>query len=73
MESLGVLGGLGLEGFCYSCIPTLFSSGLLTAWRVAERIFAEYSVSSSITHRRVIFVFIGLEGLLLFMYPNFIL
>ena len=28
--------------FCYSCIPTSFSSGLLTAWRVAERFFAEY-------------------------------
>ena len=28
--------------FCYSCIPTLFSSGLLTAWRVVERFFAKY-------------------------------
>ena len=27
--------------FYYSCIPTLFSSGLLTVWRVAERFFAE--------------------------------
>ena len=28
--------------FCYSCIPTSFSSGLLTAWKAAERFFAEY-------------------------------
>ena len=27
--------------FCYSCIPTSFFSGLLTAWRVAERFHAE--------------------------------
>ena len=28
--------------FGYSCIPTSFSSGLLTAWRAAERFFVEY-------------------------------
>ena len=27
--------------YCYSCIPTIFSSGLLTAWRAAERFYAE--------------------------------
>ena len=28
--------------FCYSCIPTSFFSGLLTAWRTMERFFAKY-------------------------------
>ena len=28
LEDLGALGRLGLEGYYYSCIPTLFSSGL---------------------------------------------
>ena len=42
MEGLGELGRLGLEGLCYSCILTLFSSGLLVAWRALERFFAEY-------------------------------
>ena len=32
--------------YCCSCIPTTFSSGLLTTWRAAERAL----VSSSITH-----------------------
>ena len=27
--------------YCYSCIPTIFSSGLLTAWRATERFYAE--------------------------------
>ena len=27
--------------YCYSCIPTTFSSGLLTAWRAEERFYAE--------------------------------
>ena len=27
--------------FCCSCIPTSFSSGLFTAWRTAERFYAE--------------------------------
>ena len=27
--------------FSYSCIPTLFSSGLLTDWRAAERFFTD--------------------------------
>ena len=27
--------------YCYSCIPTTFSSGLLTAWKAAERFYAE--------------------------------
>ena len=27
--------------FCYLCIPTLFSNGLLTAWRAAERFLIE--------------------------------
>ena len=41
MEGLSTFGRLGLEGYCCSCIPTIFSSGLLTAWRVAERFYAE--------------------------------
>ena len=41
LEGLGALGRLGLEGLLYSCIPTLFSSGLLTAWRVVERFYTE--------------------------------
>ena len=28
--------------FCYSCTPTLFSSGSISTWRVAERIFDEF-------------------------------
>ena len=28
--------------FCYSCNPTLFSSGLISTWRVTERFFAEF-------------------------------
>ena len=28
--------------FCYSCIPTSFSSGLLTVWKAVERFFVEY-------------------------------
>ena len=28
--------------FCYSYTPTLFSSGLITTWRAAERFFAEF-------------------------------
>ena len=27
--------------YCCSCIPTTFSSGLLTAWRVVERFYVE--------------------------------
>ena len=27
--------------YCYSCISTTFSSGLLTAWRAAERFYAK--------------------------------
>ena len=27
--------------YCCSCIPTTFSSGLLTAWRAVERFYAE--------------------------------
>ena len=27
--------------YCYPCIPTLFSSGLFTAWKAAERFYAE--------------------------------
>ena len=27
--------------YCCSCIPTTFSSGLLTAWRAAERFYVE--------------------------------
>ena len=28
--------------FCYSCTPTLFSSGLILTWRVTERFFARF-------------------------------
>ena len=28
--------------FCYSCTPTLFSSGSITAWRATERFFIEF-------------------------------
>ena len=41
LEGLGALSRLGLEGLLLSCIPTLFSSGLLTVWRALERFFAE--------------------------------
>ena len=56
LEGLGTLGRLG----CCSCIPTSFSSGLLTAWRVAERFYAEDFGSSLITHRCVVFVYASL-------------
>ena len=42
MEGLGILGRLGLEDLLLFMYPTLFSSGLLTAWRAAEKFFAEY-------------------------------
>ena len=41
LEGLGTSGRLGLEGLLLSCIRTTFSSGLLTAWRAAERFYAE--------------------------------
>ena len=42
LEGLGTLRRLGLDGFfCYSCILTSFFSGLLTAWRAAERFYTE--------------------------------
>ena len=41
LEGLGTLGRLGIEVFCCSCIPTTFFSGLFTAWRAAERFYAE--------------------------------
>ena len=43
LEGLGTLGILGLEGLllCCSCIPTSFSSRLLTTWRAAKRFYAE--------------------------------
>ena len=41
MKGLGTLGRLGLEGLLRSCIPTTFSSGLLTAWRATKRFYAE--------------------------------
>ena len=41
LKGLGTLGRLGLEGLLRSCIPTTFSSGLLTAWRAAERFYAK--------------------------------
>ena len=41
LEGLGTLGRLGLEGLLLFIIPTTFSSGLLTAWRAAERFYAE--------------------------------
>ena len=41
MEGIGTLGRLGLGVYCCSCIPTTFSSGLLTAWRAAKRFYAE--------------------------------
>ena len=28
--------------FCYSCTPTLFSSGSISTWRVVERFFTEF-------------------------------
>ena len=41
LEGLGTLGRLGLEGLSCSCILTSFSSGLLIAWRAAERFYVE--------------------------------
>ena len=41
MEGLGTLGRLGLEGLLLFMYPTIFSSGLLTAWRAAERFYAK--------------------------------
>ena len=40
-------GKLGLEGlllwvFCYSCTPTLFSSGSISTWRVMKRFFVKF-------------------------------
>ena len=40
LDDLGTSGRLGLEGLLLFMYPT-FSSGLLTAWRVAERFYAE--------------------------------
>ena len=28
--------------FCYSCTPTLFSSGSISTWRVTERFFTKF-------------------------------
>ena len=50
MEDLGTLDRLGLESLYYSCIPIIFFSGLFTAWRAAEKFYAEGFDSSSITH-----------------------
>ena len=41
LEGLGILGRLGLEALLLFMYPTSFFSGLLTAWRVAERFYAE--------------------------------
>ena len=41
LEGLRALGRLGLEGLLLFIIPTTFSSGLLTAWRAAERFYTE--------------------------------
>ena len=41
LKCLGILGRLGLEGLLLFMYPTSFSSGLLTAWNVAERFYAE--------------------------------
>ena len=41
LEDIGTLGRLGLEGLLCSCITTSFFSGLFTAWRAAERFYAE--------------------------------
>ena len=41
LEGLGTSGRLGLEGLLLFMYPTTFSSGLLTAWRAAERFYAE--------------------------------
>ena len=42
MEGLGALGRLGLEGLLLLVYPNLLSSGRFTAWRAAERFYAEY-------------------------------
>ena len=41
MEGLGTLGKLGLEGLLLFMYPNYIFSGLLTAWRAAERFYAE--------------------------------
>ena len=42
MEGLGALGRLGLEGLLLFVYPNWLSSGSITAWRAAERFFAEF-------------------------------
>ena len=46
--------------FCCSCIPTTFFSGLFTAWRVAERFYAEGFSFLSDNTLCVVFVFASL-------------
>ena len=42
LEGSSTWGRLGLEVFCYSYTSTLFTSELISIWRVAERFFAEF-------------------------------
>ena len=42
LEGLGTLGRLGLKGLLLSCIPTYCLVDRFTAWRAAERFFAEF-------------------------------
>uniref|UniRef100_A0A7N2MIN7 non-specific serine/threonine protein kinase n=1 Tax=Quercus lobata TaxID=97700 RepID=A0A7N2MIN7_QUELO len=56
-RSLEGLGALGRLVYCCPCIPTIFSSGLITAWRVAERFFAEDFGFLFDNTSRVVFVF----------------
>ena len=41
LKGLGTSGRLGLEGLLLFMYPNYVSSGLLTAWRAAERFYAE--------------------------------
>ena len=53
LEGSSIWGRLGLV-FCYSCTPTLFSNGLISTWRVAERFLLSSSISFLITRLDVI-------------------
>ena len=54
MEGLGTLSRLGLEGLLLFMYLNYFSNGSFTAWRAAERFFAEFFGFPSITHAGVI-------------------
>ena len=42
LEGLNTLGRLGLEGLLLFVYSNLFTSGLISTWRIIERFFAEF-------------------------------